>query len=182
MMCNRLHLQHGHNKTVASLTYSKYIRLHKALHAPPLDPTPQAAVDGMLAAVDLSADDVLYDLGCGDGRILIAAVTRYGCRAVGIEINSKTAALAKKNVKAAGVEDWVRIVEGDARDANLVDATVVTLYLSPSLMRELVPKIERATRIVSYSHPIPGRQGVRLMIGGRYPVYLWAAGSCRAYL
>ncbi len=140
----------------------------------PFVSTPRDVVDAMLAAVHPTRKDVLYDLGCGDGRILIAAVRDYGCRAVGIEINPETAELARENVRAAGLEGCIVIQTGDALKFNLDGASIVTMYLYVETIERLVPYITRATRIVSYSHPIPGRVNVKVMVGHE-PVYVWKA-------
>ncbi len=162
-MCNRLHAAYEAES------------LPDPVPAPddlPFVPTPHAVVDAMLAAVRPTRSDVLYDLGCGDGRILIAAARDYGCRAVGIEINPETAELARENVRAAGLEGKIVVRTGDALKFNLDGATVVTMYLYVDTMERLVPYIKRATRIVSYSHPIPGRVNEKFMVGD-HPVYLW---------
>lgn len=165
MMCNRLHMKYGHNKTISS--YSQYVKLHTELHKPVIfDPTPYKIVDAMLEAVQPTKNDMLYDLGCGDGRILIAAVQKYGCRALGIEKNPRIAAIAKANIKKAGLD--IQIVVGDARKYDLSGATIVTMYLFPDLMKELEPNITHATRIVSYSHAIPNRKNSKL---GH--IYVW---------
>lgn len=135
-------------------------------------PTPTLVVDAMLAAVRPTTRDVLYDLGCGDGRILIAAARDYGCRAVGIEINAETAELARQRVREAGLEGKIAIRTGDALKFSFDDATIVTMYLSLDTMDQLVPYITQATRIVSYSHPIPGRVNTRFTVGDE-PVYVW---------
>ena len=119
--------------------------------------TPIEAVDAMLAALNLTPDDLLYDIGCGDGRILIRAAELYGCRAVGIEIDPVNAAVAKRNVRDSGVAHLIKITVGDARNFNLTHATAVTLYLFPDLMEEIIPKLAATARIVSYQHRLPGR-------------------------
>lgn len=189
-MCNRLHMAAGHDLTTPDLSYAAFTEQHDVLHpaapewlaAPisppdelPFVPTPTLVVDAMLAAVRPTTRDVLYDLGCGDGRILIAAVRDYGCRAVGIEINAETAELARANVRAAGLEGKIAIRTGDALKFNLDGATIVTMYLSLDTMDQLVPYITNATRIVSYSHPIPGRVNERFTVGEDHPVYVWRA-------
>jgi len=126
----------------------------------------------MLKKVKPTPRDVLYDLGCGDGRILIEAVRRYKCKAVGIEINPERAKLARENIKKAGLD--VQIVVGDARKYDLSKATIITMYLFPDLMQELEPNITPSTtRIVSYSHEIPNRINQKFLILDKYPVYLW---------
>lgn len=169
MMCNRLHMKYGHNQTITS--YSQYVKLHTDLHKPKFDPTPHDVVDAMLEAVQPTKNDTLYDLGCGDGRILIAAVKKYKCKALGIEKNPRIAALARANIKKAGLD--IQIVVGDAREFELDGATIVTMYLFPNLIKELEPSITHATRIVSYSHAIPNRKNQRLLVKGKYPIYVW---------
>ena len=117
-------------------------------------PTPQAAVDAMLDVAQVKAGDVVYDLGSGDGRIVIAAAKKYGARGVGIEIDPALVKLAKDRAAAAGVADRVRFVEQDLFAANLSEASVVTLYLLQSLNERLRPKLVRelkpGARVVSH--------------------------------
>ncbi|KKM77600.1 hypothetical protein LCGC14_1368400 [marine sediment metagenome] len=176
MMCNRLHLKYGHDTTLLNLTYSKYIQAHRELHQPvTFDPTPHGVVDAMLEAVQPTENDTLYDLGCGDGRILIAAVKKYNCKALGIEKNPRIAAIARANIKKAGLD--IQIVVGDARNYELSGATIVTMYLFPDLMEELEPNITHATRIVSYSHAIPNRRDRQILVKNKYPIYVWERGG-----
>src|SRR3979411_2824001 len=95
--------------------------------------TAQAAVEAMLKLAGVTKDDVVYDLGCGDGRIVITAAKLYGARGVGIDINPERIRDARLNAKQAGVEDLGQFVEGDLFDADIKNATVVTLYLLPSI-------------------------------------------------
>jgi predicted RNA methylase len=129
-------------------------------------------VQAMLTVADLTPEDIVYDLGCGDGRIVKMAYERWGADAVGIEINERTAALARKNCE--GLPD-VKILHGDARKYNLRNATVVTMYLDPSLMHELIPKVDKTARvIVSYLHPVPGHESRRIVDDdGQNPIYVW---------
>ncbi|MBW3551554.1 MAG: class I SAM-dependent methyltransferase [Proteobacteria bacterium] len=117
-------------------------------------PTPPKVVDAMLQAAEVGKDDVLYDLGSGDGRIPIAAAQRWGTRGIGVDIDPKRIADARRGAKRAGVTDKVTFIEGDLFDTDLSDATVVTLYLLPSLNLRLRPKLlqlEPGTRIVSHA-------------------------------
>src|SRR6202035_1283308 len=100
-------------------------------HAPdvPYVPTTEAAVKAMLKLADVKSSDTVYDLGCGDGRIVIAAAKEYGAHGVGIDINPERIAEAKANAKKAGVESLVRFEENDLFDANIHEASVVTLFL-----------------------------------------------------
>lgn len=138
---------------------------------PIIDSTPDVVVAAMVRELGLTPEDVLYDLGCGDGRILIYSVREYGCKAVGIEVDPAVAAIARRNVERAGLAGKIRIVTGDARSFKLDGATAVTMYLYPSLMRQLLPKIG-TRRIVSYSHQLPGIACKELMVEGRYPIYV----------
>ena len=119
----------------------------------PYVPTTEAAVKAMLKLGDVKKTDVLYDLGCGDGRIVIAAARDFGARAVGIDIDPQRIAEAKDNAKAAHVEKLVRFEENELFDADIHEATVVTLFLMPNVNLKLRPKLLKdlkpCTRIVS---------------------------------
>src|SRR5215467_1032868 len=105
-------------------------------------PTPYEAVDVMLKVAKVGSGDVVYDLGSGDGRIPIMAVQKYNAaRAVGIDINPERIKEAEANLKAAGVGDRVRFLNEDLFEANISDATVVTLYLLPSLNLKIAAEI-----------------------------------------
>jgi SAM-dependent methyltransferase len=117
-------------------------------------PTPQAVVDAMLKMAAVTGRDVVYDLGCGDGRIPITAAQNYGARGVGIDIDPRRIADANENAKAAGVTGKVTFLNQDLFTSDFNDATVVTLYLSPSLNERLIPKLKGlkpGTRIVSHA-------------------------------
>lgn len=117
-------------------------------------PTPDAMVTLMLQTAKVTADDIVYDLGAGEGRIPIAAAREFGARAVGIEYSPEIADLARRNVRRAGLEGHVRIVTGDIFVENFSEATVVTMFLTPILNRKLRPlllKMKPGTRIVSHS-------------------------------
>lgn len=107
----------------------------------PYVPTPRAVVDRMLEMADVDENDVVYDLGSGDGRIVIRAADQYGARGVGIEIDPERIREARENAEEAGVSDRVEFRQGDLFKADLSEATVVTLYLLPSVNRELRPKL-----------------------------------------
>jgi SAM-dependent methyltransferase len=122
-------------------------------------PTPTAAVERMLALAEVTKDDVVYDLGCGDGRIVIAAAKTYGCRAVGVELRPELVARARANAAEAGVADLVEIREGDIFATDFRDATVVALFLLPELNVRLIPKLNElrpGSRVVSYRFDMPG--------------------------
>lgn len=109
-------------------------------------PTPQPVVDRMLELAKVDEDDVVYDLGSGDGRIVITAAKKYGARGVGIDIDPQRIAEARENARAAGVEDKVEFRQADLFEVDLSEATVVTLYLLPSLNLKLRPKLMRELR------------------------------------
>jgi SAM-dependent methyltransferase len=107
----------------------------------PYVPTPEPVVDRMLELADVGPDDVVYDLGSGDGRIVIRAARKYGARGVGIEIDPELVKEARQNAKNAGVSDLVEFRQGDLFKADFSDATAVTLYLLPSVNQKLRPML-----------------------------------------
>lgn len=133
---------------------------------PEIASSPQEVVDAAIEFAELTPDDIVYDLGCGDGRVLKAA-SAYGARAVGIEKDKEVAAIAKQNLK--GVARTL-VVVGDMTKYYLNKPSVVYMYLDEDLMRQVVPKLTGARLIISYSHPIPGMINESLDVGGR-PVY-----------
>jgi SAM-dependent methyltransferase len=140
-------------------------------------PTPDTVIKAMLDVASVTADDLVYDLGCGDGRIIIAAARDRGARGVGIDIDPKRLAEATANARAAGVADKIRFVEGDLFEADIRDATVVTLYLLPSLNRKLMPKLlaelKPGTRVVSHAFDMGDwKPDKHLEVDGR-DVYFW---------
>jgi cyclopropane fatty-acyl-phospholipid synthase-like methyltransferase len=123
-------------------------------------PTREPVVKVMLTMAKVTKDDVVYDLGCGDGAIVIAAA-KLGARAIGVDIDPQRIQEATENVRKAGVQDRVTLIRGDIFDPNLKigDATVVTLYLLPSLNEKLMPRLQTelkpGTRIVSHAFSMP---------------------------
>ncbi|HUK15076.1 MAG TPA: class I SAM-dependent methyltransferase [Bryobacteraceae bacterium] len=119
----------------------------------PFVPTTEEGVKAMLKLADVKVDDIVYDLGCGDGRIVIAAAKNYGAHAVGIDIDPKRIQEAKENARRAGVEDLVRFEENDLFQADIHEASVVTLFLLSSVNQRLRPKLlqdlKPGARIVS---------------------------------
>jgi SAM-dependent methyltransferase len=116
-------------------------------------PTRQAIVDAMLRLANVGPADVVYDLGSGDGRIVIIAAEKFGARGVGIEMVPRLVEMSRELAREGEVEDRVTFIEGDLFTADISEATVVTLYLSPSINRRLLPKLRAelrpGTRIVS---------------------------------
>jgi len=121
----------------------------------PFVPTPEDVVDRMLALAGVTAHDVVYDLGCGDGRIVITAAERFGARGVGVDIDPQRIAESKANAERAGVSHLVTFIQQDAVEVDLSDATVVTLYLLSSSNMKLRPmlttQLESDARIVSHA-------------------------------
>ena len=122
-------------------------------------PTRHNIADAMLQLAGVTAADLVYDLGSGDGRLPIIAAQKYGARGAGIEIDPKLVELSWRIANEAEVAHRVSFVVGDLFEAELSRATVVTAYLSPQIMRMLEPKLRAlkpGTRIVSHQFPIPG--------------------------
>jgi SAM-dependent methyltransferase len=121
--------------------------------------SPQRAVDRMLEIARLKPGEMLYDLGCGEGQILITAAERYKVNGVGIEISQDLADTAAEKVRKAKLQNQIKIVHGDFMRTDLSKADVVTLYLAPIANASLRPNLERYlrphTRVVSYDYPIP---------------------------
>jgi SAM-dependent methyltransferase len=121
----------------------------------PYIPTPEDVVERMLALAEVTNRDTVYDLGCGDGRVVITAAKKYGARGVGIDIDKDRIDESRKNAREAGVASLVRFERGDILDANVSDATVVMLYLVSSANLKLRPiltkQLQPGTRIVSHS-------------------------------
>jgi SAM-dependent methyltransferase len=140
-------------------------------------PTPQEVVDEMLKLAGVKAGDVVYDLGCGDGRIVITAAQRYGARGIGIDIDPQRIKEATANAQKAGVTDRVKFMQADLFETNISEANVVTLYLLPSLNLKLQPKLMRelraGSRVVSHSFDMGDWKADREQdVNGRH-IYLW---------
>lgn len=139
-----------------------------------------AVVDAMLAMAKVTARDVVYDLGCGNGKIVIAAARQYGARGVGIDIDPERISEANAAAKAAGVTSQVTFILGDilSPDTKIGEATVVTLFLLPSLNQKLRPRLlaelKPGTRVVSNSFDMgPDWPAEQTREVGDYTVYLW---------
>lgn len=136
------------------------------------------AVGAMLELAGVGPADVVYDLGCGDGRIVIAAAARYGARGVGIDMDPYPLRMARARALRAGVADRVRFIRGDLFEADLRGATVVTLYLSPEVNRRLLPKLRRelpaGARIVSHKFDMGEAWAPQKTLRrGDATIYLW---------
>lgn len=152
----------------------------KELRAPDVIfvPTPHEVVEAMLKVAKVGKDDVLYDLGSGDGRIPITAAQKYGiARGIGIDINPQRIKEANENLRKARVGERVRFVNADLFESDLSDATVITLYLLPELNLKLLPKllkeVKPGTRIVSHAFDMgTWKPEQSLDVGGR-KVFFW---------
>ena len=141
-------------------------------------PTPPDVVEAMLKLAEVSASDVVYDLGCGDGIIVATAAEKFGATAVGIDIDPQRVKEANERIQKANVTNKVKILNQDLFTTDISNATIVTLYLLPSLNQKLIPKLNKelkpGTRIVSQSFNM-GDQNPPLKtvdVNGRQ-VFLW---------
>jgi SAM-dependent methyltransferase len=145
-------------------------------------PTRQPVVDKMLELAKVTKDDLLYDLGCGDARILVTAAKRYGCKAVGYDIDPQRVEESLENVKKNKVGRLVKIYEKDIFTLDLSDANVITLYLLPRLNVKLIPQLEKlkpGSRIVSHDFDMKGVEPDKVVTvtlkedNSEHKVYLW---------
>jgi len=143
----------------------------------PFVPTTEPVVDAMLQMAGVGPGDTVMDLGSGDGRIVIRAASQYGARGVGVDINPERIQEANANAQAAGVQERVEFREGDLFEADLSGATVVTLYLLPSVNEKLMPKLLRelppGTRVVSHASDMPAGEPVQTREVEGTTVYRW---------
>jgi len=144
----------------------------------PFVPTPPQVVDAMLKAATVKPDDIIYDLGSGDGRIVIAAVRDYGVKkGVGIDLNPKRVVEANENAKAAGVTDRATFVQGDVFKEDFSTATVVTMYLFDNVNLRLRPRIlnelKPGRRVVSHQFHMFDWVPDNTVMVGKVPVYFW---------
>jgi protein-L-isoaspartate O-methyltransferase len=151
----------------------------------PSYPSPQAVVDRMLALADIKPGETVYDLGCGDGRIVITAATKFAAKAVGVEIRRDIYEATAAHVASLGLADQVHIIHGDALKTNLAPADVVTLYLLTSSNERLRPVLEaqlrKGARVVSHDFEIRGwkpEKTERVLVEGRpHMIYVYRMGS-----
>ena len=160
------------------------VRTRKAARKPDVIyvPTPQEVVDKMLELAQVTKDDLVYDLGCGDGRIVVTAAKKYGCKCVGYDINPERIKESLENVEKNNVGDLVRIEQEDIFTLDLSDANVIMLYLLPSLNVKLIPQLEKlkpGSRIVSHDFDMRGvtpDKVVKINSDNEYSdhtIYLW---------
>ncbi len=144
-------------------------------------PTPQEVVDKMLELAQVTKDDVVYDLGCGDGRIVVTAAKKFGCKAFGFDVDPERIQESKENVEKNGVGNLATIEQKDIFTLDLSKANVVTLYLLPSLNVKLIPQLEKlkpGSRIVSHDFDMRGVTPDKVVTvdgdgGYGHTVYLW---------
>jgi trans-aconitate methyltransferase len=140
--------------------------------------TPQAVVDKMLEMAGVGKDDVVYDLGCGDGRIVITAARRYGARGVGIDLDPARIQEANENLAAASLHGRVKFVEADLFKSDFSEATVVTLYLLPEVNAALRPQLWKqlkpGTRVVSHAYDMGAAwPPERIEVVNERPIFSW---------
>lgn len=158
-----------------------FLLTEKQLPEVPFVPTPETVVEEMLRMADVKKDDVLYDLGCGDGRIIVTAAREFGTRGVGVDVNPERIKESTALARDAGVSDRVKFIEGNIFDTDLREATVVTLYLLPRVNLRLRPKLldelKPGTRIVSHNYDMGDwkPEKVRRMQGprGEHTIFYW---------
>jgi len=147
-------------------------------------PTPQDVVDKMLELVEVKKDDLLYDLGCGDGRIVVTAAKRFGCQAVGYDIDPERVEESLQNVQKNEVGHMVRIEQKDIFTLDLSKANVITLYPLPSLNVKLIPQLEKlkpGSRIVSHDFRMKGVKPDKVVNltsnedGSEHKIFLWTS-------
>ena len=147
----------------------------------PYVPTPEIVVDKMLQLAEVSAGDILYDLGSGDGRIPITAAKRFGIKAVGVELNPERIREAVQNARDAEVTDKVTFIEGNIFDQDFDEATVLCLYLFPEVNMKLRPsilKMKPGTRVISHNYDMGDwkpEETVRIKApnGTQHTLHLW---------
>ncbi len=150
----------------------------------PYVPTPQPVVDKMLEVAKVGKNDVVYDLGCGDGRIVITAAKERGARGVGIDLNPQRIAEARANAESAGVDGKVKFIVGDLFTSDFSEASVVTLYLLPDVNRALRPQLWKqlkiGTRVVSHDFDMgPEWPPEKIERVGSKTIYYWTITSAQ---
>lgn len=143
----------------------------------PYVPTPEPVVDAMLKLANVNGNDIVYDLGCGDGRIVVSAAKTYGARGVGVDLNPVRVDEARANAQRAGVEGLTRFEEGDLFQTDIRNATVVTLYLLPDMNARLQPKLlndlKPGTRVVTHAFGFPHWKPEKQAAINGTSIYLW---------
>ncbi len=141
--------------------------------------SPVHVVDHMLELAKVKPGETLYDLGCGDGIILVEAVQKFQVKAVGVEISPKLVAKAEERIEKAGLKEQARVVQGDLLKADLTGADVVAIYLSTQLNSQLRPRLEKylkpGARVVSHDYAVPGWKPNKVETDGKqgHLIYLY---------
>ena len=151
----------------------------------PYVPTPPEVVERMLEMAAVNSDDTVYDLGSGDGRIIIAAARKFGARAVGVELDEDLAKQTEGRVRELNIHNRVRVVQGNLLEVDLSPASVVTVYLLTSSNMKLRPRLEQSlkpgSRVVSHDFEIMGWTPVKTeSVGGQgrsHTIYLYQVGK-----
>ncbi len=143
----------------------------------PFVPTPMGIVTRMLDLSGVEEGEKVYDLGCGDGRIIITAALKYGAMGVGYELRKNLVNYIRERARALRIEDMVRVINQDLVKASIDDADVITLYLTKSLLKKIKPKIEkqllRGARVVCHDFPIPDLVPTEVERKGGHTIYLY---------
>ncbi|MCX8176520.1 MAG: methyltransferase domain-containing protein [Candidatus Bathyarchaeota archaeon] len=144
----------------------------------PFVSSPPDVVEKMLEMAELRENDVLYDLGSGDGRILITAVKKFGVKkAIGVEVREDLVKTSREEIKKLGLEDKITIIHGDLYKTPIKDADVVTLFLTTSANERLKPKLEnelkKGVRVVSHDYEIIGWKPIKVVNLGQHTIYLY---------
>jgi precorrin-6B methylase 2 len=172
-------------KRASAPAKQKAVQVQETTHEPDVIyvPTPQEVVDKMLELAQVTKDDLVYDLGCGDGRIVVTAAKKYGCKAIGFDVAKKRILESLENVKKNNVGNLVEIQQKDIFTLDLSKANVITLYLLPELNVKLIPQLEKlkpGSRIVSHDFDMEGvkpDQVVEVKTSGEswneHTIYLW---------
>ena len=171
---------------VAAAGFPGYSQKFSPENLAPSIPTPATVVDRMLEAGHVKASDVVYDLGSGDGRIVIAAAQKYGARAVGVEMLPDLCRQAQARIRELGLQDRASIVEGNVFHIDFSPATVVTMYFMTDSNERLRPNLEKylkaGTRVVSNQFPIKGWKPVsveHVKAGMDYTIYVYEVGKTK---
>ena len=140
-------------------------------------PTSEDVVKKMLELAELKIGEKLYDLGSGDGRIIIMAAKEFGAKAVGVELREDLVQFTRKKIEELGLTGTVRVIHGDLMQADIADADVVTLYLTTSANEKITPKLEKelrsGTRVVSFCFRVPSWEPTKTMDLGTRVLYLY---------
>ena len=174
---------------MASLNYGFSQERRRPARKPdvPFAPSVDEVVDMMLRTAEVTDKDTVYDLGCGDGRIVISAASKYGALGVGVDINPIRIKESKRNARKAGVSQKVTFIEQDLLKTDLSQATVVIIYLDPAMNLRLRPKLLRelkpGARVVSNSFDMgdwkPDKVVKLTVAGSECSIYYWAIPSSR---